>query len=169
MYCFIIVFLLFLSYGRCDDINSDESQKNVYQFDSANAEEIKSRLTQNLLEKLDRISDSDSLDYEPLSNDAEKHKLPSPQFSWGGLYPRDSPTRERKSLDGVWNFRLSPKDDCDKGFRESWFAAPLASTGAVIPMPVPSSYNDITQDKTIREHIGWAWLVATYVSFNLYS
>jgi len=24
-------------------------------------------------------------------------------------------------------------------------------------MPVPSSYNDITQSKLIRDHIGWAW------------
>lgn len=26
-----------------------------------------------------------------------------------------------------------------------------------IDMPVPSSYNDITQDVKIRDHIGWAW------------
>jgi beta-glucuronidase len=24
-------------------------------------------------------------------------------------------------------------------------------------MPVPSSYNDVTQDSDIRDHIGWAW------------
>jgi len=24
-------------------------------------------------------------------------------------------------------------------------------------MPVPSSYNDITQNKLIREHVGWAF------------
>jgi len=24
-------------------------------------------------------------------------------------------------------------------------------------MPVPSSYNDVTQSKLIRDHIGWAW------------
>lgn len=24
-------------------------------------------------------------------------------------------------------------------------------------MPVPSSYNDITQRKDIRDHVGWAW------------
>ena len=24
-------------------------------------------------------------------------------------------------------------------------------------MPVPSSYNDITQNATIRDFIGWAW------------
>ena len=30
-------------------------------------------------------------------------------------------------------------------------------TGEVIPMPVPSSYNDITQNKTLRDFVGWAW------------
>lgn len=85
--------------------------------------------------------------------------LPPPQYDWGGLYPRDTQSREVKSLDGVWNFRLSPKDDPDKGFEESWFKGPLSTTGAVIAMPVPSSYNDVTQDKDIRDHIGWAWLV----------
>ena len=24
-------------------------------------------------------------------------------------------------------------------------------------MPVPSSYNDITQDKALRDFVGWAW------------
>lgn len=83
--------------------------------------------------------------------------LPTPQYNWGGLYPYETPTREQKSLDGVWNFRLSPKDDPNKGFRESWFSAPLSKSGPIIAMPVPSSYNDITQEKDIREHIGWAW------------
>ena len=26
-----------------------------------------------------------------------------------------------------------------------------------IPMPVPSSYNDVTQNRTLRDHVGWAW------------
>ena len=24
-------------------------------------------------------------------------------------------------------------------------------------MPVPSSYNDVTQDAALRDHIGWVW------------
>ncbi|XP_066938200.1 beta-glucuronidase-like [Macrobrachium rosenbergii] len=76
---------------------------------------------------------------------------------WGGLYPRESHTREVKSLDGVWNFRLAPRHDPDRGFVEEWYAHPLSKTGPVIPMPVPSSYNDITQDPDIRDHVGWAW------------
>ncbi|KAK3859234.1 hypothetical protein Pcinc_034635 [Petrolisthes cinctipes] len=77
--------------------------------------------------------------------------------SWGGLYPRESASREVKSLDGLWNFRLSPLLDAEKGFREEWYAQPLSKSGPVISMAVPSSYNDITQDKDLRDHIGWAW------------
>ncbi|XP_015792598.1 beta-glucuronidase [Tetranychus urticae] len=73
------------------------------------------------------------------------------------LYPKDSLTRFTRSLDGIWNFRISPIDDQNVGFKEKWFASPLSQTGSVIPMPVPSSFNDITQEKSIRDFIGWAW------------
>lgn len=33
----------------------------------------------------------------------------------------------------------------------------LFQTGPVIDMPVPASYNDITQDPTLRDFIGWVW------------
>ena len=86
------------------------------------------------------------------------------------LYPRDSPTRSSKSLDGVWSFKLSPKLDQDAGFRDSWFNEPLSNLGRmkctisgkddytdtvkclddVLEMPVPASYNDITTNSTIR-------------------
>ena len=29
--------------------------------------------------------------------------------------------------------------------------------GKVIDMPVPSSYNDITQNKKLRDFVGWVW------------
>nr|XP_027216434.1 beta-glucuronidase-like [Penaeus vannamei] len=35
-------------------------------------------------------------------------------------------------------------------------------TGSVISMAVPSSYNDVTQDKALRDHIGWAWYDRTF-------
>jgi len=73
------------------------------------------------------------------------------------LFPRDSSSRNSKSLDGVWNFKLSPKLDQDAGFRESWFDSSLTSFDDTIDMPVPSSYNDITINTTIRDYIGWAW------------
>ena len=33
-----------------------------------------------------------------------------------------------KSLDGVWNFRLSDSRDPELGFREEWFKRPLADS-----------------------------------------
>lgn len=75
----------------------------------------------------------------------------------GCLYPQDSEFRETKLLDGVWSFRIAPRTDPELGFREKWFSQPLAQTGDVLPMPVPSSYNDITQNATIRDHVGWVW------------
>ncbi len=42
----------------------------------------------------------------------------------GILYPRESESREVKSLDGVWNFRLSP--DPYVGFKEKWFTKDLS-------------------------------------------
>ncbi|CAE1312335.1 uidA [Acanthosepion pharaonis] len=38
-----------------------------------------------------------------------------------------------------------------------WYKTSLSKTGTVIPMPVPSSYNDITQDKELRDFVGWVW------------
>lgn len=72
------------------------------------------------------------------------------------LYPRESETREVRDLCGIWNFRADPDG---LGRRQSWFAAPLADT---ILMPVPSSYNDITQDARLRDHIGDAWYDRTF-------
>lgn len=71
----------------------------------------------------------------------------------GLLYPVESETRQIQSLDGIWQFRL---DEDGVGESERWFAMPSLPEPA-IPMPVPSSYNDITQNITIRRYIGWAW------------
>ena len=43
----------------------------------------------------------------------------------GILYPRESETREVKTLDGYWNFRTSG-DDQSRGYKEKWYAADLA-------------------------------------------
>ncbi|NLF40670.1 beta-glucuronidase [bacterium] len=73
------------------------------------------------------------------------------------LYPRESETRELKDLCGIWEFKVDRKGS---GRRERWQARPLVGT---IPMPVPSSYNDITQDSSIRDHIGEVWYERTFV------
>ncbi|MEN2984437.1 MAG: beta-glucuronidase [Dictyoglomaceae bacterium] len=67
------------------------------------------------------------------------------------LYPRESEKREVKDLSGIWRFKV---DKENKGLREEWYKKPLEDA---ILMPVPSSYNDITQDISIRDHIGYVW------------
>ncbi|PSN44368.1 Beta-glucuronidase [Blattella germanica] len=75
----------------------------------------------------------------------------------GILYPFESESRNTQFLDGIWNFRLASTVDSDVGHREQWYRQSLKETGSTIPMPVPSSYNDITEDKSIRDHVGVVW------------
>lgn len=44
----------------------------------------------------------------------------------GILYPQESESRERKSLDGIWNFRVAPRNDPELGFKQEWFKQPLS-------------------------------------------
>ncbi|MBX9243893.1 beta-glucuronidase [Actinotalea ferrariae] len=71
------------------------------------------------------------------------------------LRPQDTTTRERKALDGIWDFRL---DAAGEGRAAGWFAAPLADATA---MPVPASYNDVLADAAVRDHVGDAWYQTT--------
>ena len=67
------------------------------------------------------------------------------------LRPQDTPTRERKSLNGLWRFRLDPDGS---GRDAGWWRTPLAEAR---DMPVPASYNDVYADPAIRDHVGDAW------------
>ena len=67
------------------------------------------------------------------------------------LAPRDTPTRERKALDGLWRFQL---DADGVGLDQGWLGG--LPVGAV-EMPVPASYNDIFPDAAVRNHVGEAW------------
>ncbi len=67
------------------------------------------------------------------------------------LFPQENETREVKDLSGIWKFKL---DGHSEGYTKQWFKHPLKET---IPMPVPSSYNEITQDPKIRDFIGDVW------------
>ncbi|MCZ2839377.1 beta-glucuronidase [Modestobacter sp. VKM Ac-2985] len=71
------------------------------------------------------------------------------------LRPQDSPTRERKSLDGLWQFRLDPDG---VGRQAGWWRGRLQETREV---PVPASYNDVFADATVRDHVGDAWYQTT--------
>src|SRR5262249_14378167 len=65
--------------------------------------------------------------------------------------PQDSPTRETKSLAGLWRFR---PDAEGAGRAAHWYARELPGA---IDMPVPASYNDIVPGRGRREHMGEAW------------
>ncbi|XP_021109980.1 beta-glucuronidase isoform X2 [Heterocephalus glaber] len=75
----------------------------------------------------------------------------------GMLYPRESPSRERKELDGLWSFRADFSAARHQGFDEQWYRRPLRESGATLDMPVPSSFNDVGQDGQLRSFVGWVW------------
>ncbi|XP_053660796.1 beta-glucuronidase [Anopheles marshallii] len=75
----------------------------------------------------------------------------------GLLYPIESETREMKKLDGMWNFVRSDSNNPAQGIREKWYMDDLARHRKTIGMPVPSSYNDLTEDAALRDHVGTVW------------
>ncbi|KAH8384742.1 hypothetical protein KR093_007346 [Drosophila rubida] len=77
--------------------------------------------------------------------------------SRGMLYPRESETREVRSLDGIWNFVCSDERNPTQGIRDKWYEDDLSKSRPIIPMPVPASYNDITTDRSLRDHVGTVW------------
>src|SRR3954453_5332448 len=71
------------------------------------------------------------------------------------LSPRQSATRERTSLDGLWRFAF---DAAGVGRAERWWTSTLAGDAE---MPVPASFNDIVPTREAREHVGDVWYQRT--------
>ena len=67
------------------------------------------------------------------------------------LRPRESVTRDVRTLDGLWSFTLDPDG---VGRQEQWWDAELPDP---VLVPVPASYNDVLVDRRIREHVGDVW------------
>ncbi|KAK9877172.1 hypothetical protein WA026_016920 [Henosepilachna vigintioctopunctata] len=77
---------------------------------------------------------------------------------YGILYPQDSETRQRVSLDGIWNFVQANTTKPLDGYSEHWYTKSLKDLNVNVQlMPVPASYNDITTDWTLRDHVGIVW------------
>lgn len=56
----------------------------------------------------------------------------------GMLYPRESPSRERKELDGLWSFRADLSSARRRGFVEQWYQRPLREVrGPEARQPAP--------------------------------
>lgn len=75
----------------------------------------------------------------------EEHML---QYSM--LYPQDSATRRRQSLDGMWKFKI---DWETVGTIQHWENG-IPETDTI---PVPASFQDFYTDKDIREFCGDVW------------
>ena len=71
------------------------------------------------------------------------------------LRPQDTATRERRSLDGLWAFRI---DADGRGQAERWFAGPLSGARE---MAVPASYNDVLAAEGVHDHCGEVWYQRT--------
>src|SRR3954468_23676823 len=67
------------------------------------------------------------------------------------LRAQDGPTRERRTLNGLWRFRLDPAGE---GRAAGWWRGTLGDSRE---MPVPASYNDVPADAAVRDHVGDAW------------
>jgi beta-glucuronidase len=67
------------------------------------------------------------------------------------LRPRDTATRERKPLTGVWRFKL---DRSGEGRSAEWFKGPLT---AAREMALPANFNDIGADAAVRDYFGDVW------------
>jgi beta-glucuronidase len=71
------------------------------------------------------------------------------------LRPQDTSTRERKSLNGLWQFKLDPDGE---GRSAGWFSQSLPESRE---MAVPASFNDIAADATVRDYFGDIWYQTT--------
>ena len=59
------------------------------------------------------------------------------------LYPKTNAYRDVYDLNGIWNFKLVEED-----------YIPTTAADDTSFMAVPASYNDITTDKRVRDHVG---------------
>ncbi|WP_027119821.1 beta-glucuronidase [[Mycoplasma] testudinis] len=73
------------------------------------------------------------------------------------LAVRQTASRQVTNLDGLWDFVV---DYENVGLKQEWFLKKLKNP---IKMPVPASYNEITLDNNIREHVGYVWYQKTVV------
>lgn len=49
----------------------------------------------------------------------------------GMLFPKESPSRELKTLDGLWHFRADLSDNRLQGFEQQWYRQPLREVRAL--------------------------------------
>jgi beta-glucuronidase len=67
------------------------------------------------------------------------------------LRPRETPTRELTSLNGLWRFAV---DADGAGRDDGWWRHALPGGREA---PVPASYNDLFPDPAVHDHVGDVW------------
>jgi beta-glucuronidase len=67
------------------------------------------------------------------------------------LNPRESVTRERVVLDGLWRFTLDPEG---RGRSERWWARTLPGDAE---LPVPASFNAVLPERDAHHYVGDVW------------
>jgi len=67
------------------------------------------------------------------------------------LTPRETTTRDSKSLVGLWHFTFDPEG---RGRQERWWAQPLPRARDI---PVPASFNDLFATATAHDYVGDVW------------
>ncbi|WP_078412573.1 beta-glucuronidase [Priestia abyssalis] len=66
------------------------------------------------------------------------------------LYPQNNLKRELMELNGLWNFKLhDDQGDCNE--------VPLKKLEDTILMSVPASYNDLSENPKVKNHVGKVW------------
>lgn len=68
------------------------------------------------------------------------------------LYPIMTETRQVIDLNGLWRFKLDTNDE----FQEGRALEPMTEKDSY-SISVPSSYNDLFETESIRNHVGWVW------------
>ncbi|XP_054741321.1 beta-glucuronidase-like isoform X1 [Anastrepha obliqua] len=113
-------------------------------------------LTFGLVEQ-QNVSESKITKTESQGKQFDYMRLEDEPVTRGLLYPRASESREVRTLDGIWRFLKSDIKDPMEGVRNGWYQDDLDKVKPTRPMPVPSSYNDVSAENELRDHIGTVW------------
>jgi len=81
------------------------------------------------------------------------------------IRPQETTIRQTKSLDGIWKWKMLPELGLEPTRNESEMNKNevISIDKDYILMPVPSSFNDITQSVEIRDYVGWYRYVKEFI------
>lgn len=79
------------------------------------------------------------------------------------LYVQKNEIRSFDELNGLWTFVREPMNGGDIGLTNGWYKRNLAAFKNATVMPVPCSYNDMSTNAALRDHVGWVWYQKTEI------